>query len=260
MGYDDGQKAVSEVRSGPERLAPDIAAVHGGSFTNAVRDMFGSLAERYDAFNHWASLGLDYGWRRAAVRSLRLPSHARVVDIATGTGDLAFVAARRARYTAGFDFSPEMVEVAVRKAARARGGGAGFQVARAEQMPYAADSFHGATSAFAMRNVKPMLEEVLVEIYRVLRPGGRFAILEFSRPPVAPVRWAHGIYVCSLMPRIGRWVTGTAEPFEYLYRSIQEWLEPEEFAERLRAAGLVEVAYRRLALGTVALHTGRKPD
>ncbi len=250
-------------RSGQRRgaqAAPDIAAEAGGSFTTAVQEMFGSLAHRYDSFNHWASLGLDYGWRRAAIRSLQLSADATVLDVATGTGDLAFTASRRARQTAGFDFSPQMIEIAVHKAEKRNVAGVSFQVARAEQMPYRDDSFHGATSAFAMRNVRPMLDEVLAEIHRVLRPGGRVAILEFSRPPVAPVRWAHGLYVRSIMPRIGRWLAGSSGPFEYLHRSIEEWLSPAELAERLRAAGFAEVGYRRLAMGTVALHIGRKEE
>lgn len=242
------------------REAPDRAAQAGGSFTTAVQEMFGSLAHRYDRFNHWASLGLDYGWRRAAIRSLHLSADAKVLDVATGTGDLAFTASRRARKTAAFDFSFQMIEIAAQKANKGDVEGVYFQVARAEQVPFRDGSFHGATSAFAMRNVKPMLDEVLVEIHRVLQPGGRVAILEFSRPPAAPVRWVHGLYVRSIMPRIGRWLAGSSEPFEYLHRSIEEWLRPEEFAERLRAAGFAEVGYRRLAMGTVALHIGRKGD
>ena len=246
-----GQKAAGGV-------APDLVAGDGGSFSGAVRTMFDRLAPRYDSFNHWASLGLDYGWRRAAIRSLHLSAAAKVLDVATGTGDLAFTASRRAHQTAGFDFSPQMIEIAVHKAEKGNVAGVSFQVARAEQVPYRDDSFHGATSAFAMRNVKPMLGEVLSEMLRVLQPGGRVAILEFSRPPAGPVRWAHGLYVRSIMPRIGRWLAGSSEPFEYLHRSIEEWLSPEEFAERLRTAGFVEVGYRRLAMGTVALHIGRK--
>ena len=253
MGDRDSQRRKAQA-------APDIAAGAGGSFTTAVQEMFGGLAHRYDSFNHWASLGLDYGWRRAAIRSLQLSADASVLDVATGTGDLAFTASRRARQTAGLDFSPQMIEIAAHKAKSRNAGGVYFQVARAEQVPYMDDSFHGATSAFAMRNVKPMLDEVLAEMHRVLRPGGRVAILEFSRPPVAPIRWAHGLYVCSIMPRIGRWLAGSSEPFEYLHRSIEEWLSPEEFVERLRAVGFAEVGYQRLAMGTVALHSGRKEE
>lgn len=249
MGNMAGQKAV-------DSAAPDLVAGAGGSFSGAVRCMFDGLAPRYDSFNHFASLGLDYGWRRATVRSLRLTPDDGVLDVATGTGDLAFATARAARRAVGCDFAAEMIRHARRKAApsdRAR-----FHVARAERLPYADDSFQGATSAFAMRNVKPMLTDVLAEMQRVLAPGGRVAILEFSRPRLAPVRWGHGFYTRVLMPRVGKLLTGTAEPFEYLYRSIQEWYSPQEFADLLRAAGFADVSYRMMGLGTVALHTGIK--
>jgi demethylmenaquinone methyltransferase/2-methoxy-6-polyprenyl-1,4-benzoquinol methylase len=126
-------------------------------------------------------------------------------------------------------------------------------------LPYADASFQGVTSAFAMRNVKPMLPEVLAEAFRVTAPGGRLAILEFSRPRLAPVRWGHGLYTRVLMPRVGRLLTGTSEPFEYLYRSIQEWYAPEQFTGLLRSAGFDDVAVRMMGFGTVALHTARKP-
>ena len=292
MGESVGQK----VSGAPERVtatppAPDRVAEKGGSFSGAVRDMFNAVAPRYDSFNHWASLGLDYGWRRAAVRALELEPRSKVLDVATGTGDLAFAAARKAAGAVGCDFAAEMIYLARDKSrglardksrgdlardksrgdlardksrglARDKSRGAGnvsFHVARAEQLPYVANHFDGVTSAFAMRNVKPMLAEVLAEAFRVLRPGGRVAILEFSRPRVAPVRWSHGLYTRTVMPRVGRLLTGTSTPFEYLYRSIQEWDAPEEFADRLRRAGFADVGYRMMGLGTVALHVGRRP-
>lgn len=250
MGTRAGQKAAGDV-------APDLIAGSGGSFSGAVRRMFDGIAPRYDSFNHWASLGLDHGWRRATVRALELTGDDDVLDIATGTGDLAFASARVAGRAVGCDFAVEMIRCARRK--RAPAERAHFHVARAEHLPYPDASFQGATSAFAMRNVKPMLAEVLAEAHRVLRPGGRVAILEFSRPRRAPVRWGHGLYTRLLMPRVGRMLTGTAEPFEYLYRSIQDWYSPEQFADLLRAAGFEEVSYRMMGLGTVALHTGGKP-
>ena len=239
-------------------IAPDRVAADGGSFSGAVRNMFDALAPRYDSFNHWASLGLDYGWRRATVRSLQLSTDAAVLDVATGTGDLAFAAAHRARLAIGCDFAAEMVSLASHKAGHTNN--VQFQVARAEQLPYVGDRFDAVTSAFAMRNVKPMLTDVLSEALRVLRPGGRVAILEFSRPRFALVRVPHGIYTRVVMPRVGRRLTGTAEPFEYLYRSIQEWDTPERFAGRLRDAGFSDVSYRMMGFGTVALHIGRKPS
>lgn len=238
-------------------VAPDLVAGDGGSFSGAVRTMFDRLAPRYDSFNHWASMGMDYGWRRATVRALQLTPRDDVLDIATGTGDLAFATARAARSTVGCDFAIEMIRCARTKttpAARTH-----FHVARAERLPYADGSFQGATSAFAMRNVKPMLAEVLAEAFRVLGPGGRVAILEFSQPRSSLVRWGHGLYTRTFMPRVGKLITGTAEPFEYLYRSIQEWYSPDEFADLLRAAGFEDVSYRMMGQGTVALHTGRRP-
>lgn len=250
MGNVAGQKAASAI-------APDRVAEGGGSFTGAVRNMFDALAPRYDAFNHWSSLGLDYGWRRATVRALRLSSDDVVLDIATGTGDLAFATTKAARRAVGCDFAAEMIRHAIDK--RAANDRVHFHVARAEKLPYRSDSFQGATSAFAMRNVKPMLPQVLAEAFRVLAPGGRVGILEFSRPRLAPVRWGHGLYTKALMPRVGRLLTGSSEPFDYLYRSIQEWYMPEAFADLLRQAGFEEVSFRMMGLGTVALHTGHKP-
>jgi demethylmenaquinone methyltransferase/2-methoxy-6-polyprenyl-1,4-benzoquinol methylase len=250
MGEVTGRKAAAV-------NAPDRVAEAGGSFSGAVRNMFDGIAPRYDTFNHWASMGLDYGWRRATVRALNLTAADAVLDVGTGTGDLAFASAKTARYAVGCDFAAEMIRCARDKTAP--GDRTSFHVARAEQLPYSNGSFQGVTSAFAMRNVKPMLVDVLAEAFRVLGPGGRVGILEFSRPQRAPIRWGHGLYTRVLMPRVGKRLTGTAEPFEYLYRSIQEWCSPQEFADFLRDAGFTDVSYRMMGLGTVALHTGRKP-
>lgn len=240
-------------------LEPDRAAAAGGSFTGTVRRMFDAIAPRYDAFNRLASLGMDEGWRRAAIRQLALPPRALVLDLATGTGDLAFAAGRAGLRTVGCDFAPRMIEIAQAKVGPRAAAGTWFHVARGEHLPYAAATFDGAVSAFAMRNVKPVLPEVLAELLRVLRPGGRLVILEFSEPTLAPVRWGHALYTRILVPRIGRLLTGDAAPFDYLNRSIDDWGPPQRFAAALQAAGFVEVGYRRLSLGTVALHSAQAP-
>lgn len=238
--------------------APDRVAAEGGSFGGAVRRMFDSLAPRYDAFNRWASLGMDEGWRRAAIRCLQVGHGDRVLDVATGTGDLALAAERAGAEAYGCDFAAEMVAVARAKAREAHRR-ARFQVAAAERLPYPDRSFDGVVSAFAMRNVRPVLDAVLCEAFRVLRPGGRLVILEFSEPPSAPVRWGHALYTRFLMPRIGRWLTGTPEPFDYLNRSIEQWEDADAFAGRIERAGFAGAGYRRLSLGTVALHWGDRP-
>ena len=240
--------------------APDRVEAAGGSFTHAVQRMFNGIAPRYDAFNRWASLGMDEGWRRAAIRRLAVPSGGRVLDVATGTGDLAFAAARGGCEVVGSDFAGEMIALARDKAReRPEGDRTGFHVARAEQLPYPEGSFDGVVSAFAMRNVRPMLDDVLQEAHRVLRPGGRLVILEFSEPGFAPVRWGHALYTRVLVPRIGRWLTGDAAPFEYLNRSIDAWDSPQQFADRIGRVGFTDVGYRLMSFGTVALHWGERP-
>jgi len=242
----------------PDSSAPDRVEAAGGSFTDAVQRMFDGIAPRYDTFNCWASLGLDAGWRRAAIRELRLPAGSAVLDIATGTGDLALASATAGHRAVGVDFAREMINAARVKRSRTDHR-VPFHVASAEALPYADASFDGALSAFAMRNVRPILRCVLTEAYRVLKPGGRLVILEFCDPPLAPVRWGHRLYTRAIVPGIGRWLTGTSVPFDYLNRSIDAWESPESFAAILTETGFTEVTYRRLSLGTVALHWGTKP-
>jgi demethylmenaquinone methyltransferase/2-methoxy-6-polyprenyl-1,4-benzoquinol methylase len=240
--------------------APDRVEASGGSFTDAVQRMFDGIAPRYDAFNRWASLGMDEGWRRAAISRLAPPPGGRILDVATGTGDVAFAAARGGSVAVGCDFAREMIVLARHKARdRDEGARTGFLVSRAEHLPHPDRSFDGVVSAFAMRNVRPMLDEVLREALRVLRPGARLVILEFSEPRLAPVRWGHALYTRVVVPRIGGMLTGDATPFDYLNRSIDAWEAPEAFAERIARAGFHDVGFRRLSLGTVALHWGTRP-
>ncbi len=151
-------------------IAPDKVAASGGSFTVAVQRMFDGLAPHYDAFNRWASLGLDGGWRRDAIRRLGDCARGTVLDVATGTGDVALAAARAGGRVTGCDFAPQMLAIARAKAATAGlSSSTRFHVARAEQLPYREACFDAVTSAFAMRNVRPVLDQVLEEILRVTR-------------------------------------------------------------------------------------------
>jgi demethylmenaquinone methyltransferase/2-methoxy-6-polyprenyl-1,4-benzoquinol methylase len=249
-----------------EELAPDHAAVRGGSFNATVRRMFDAIAPSYDAFNRAASLGLDQGWRRAAIRELAVPEGGRVLDVATGTGDLALAAAARGARVVGCDVASEMIALARRKARAASdrtplgpGDRPAFHVARAEWLPYAERSFDGVTSAFAMRNVLPVLDDVLDEVLRVLRPGGRMVILEFSEPRARLLRFGHGLYTRRLVPWIGACLTGDRRPFRYLERSIAAWEDPDRFERRIAGRGFVSTGYRRLGLGAVSLHWGERP-
>ena len=240
-------------------VAPDQVEAGGGSFQGAVQRMFNGLAPRYDSFNRWASLGMDEGWRRAAIARLDVAPGGRVLDVATGTGDLAFASERAGGAVIGCDFAAAMVRIAAAKATE-NSSTATFQVASGAALPYRDETYAGTVSAFAMRNVRPILKPVLREMYRVLEPGGRIVILEFTEPVVAPVRWGHHLYTRVLVPRIGGLLTGDREPFDYLNRSIDAWFTPDEFAAILAECGFVDVGYNRLSLGTVALHWGSRPS
>jgi demethylmenaquinone methyltransferase/2-methoxy-6-polyprenyl-1,4-benzoquinol methylase len=220
--------------------------------------MFDGIAPRYDTFNRWASLGLDEGWRRAAIARLGVATGAAILDVASGTGDLAFASERAGGRVVGCDFAEGMIRIAASKGAQRRSQAA-FHVASADALPYRDGVYAGAVSAFAMRNVRTILEPVLSEMLRVLEPGGRLVILEFTEPVVAPVRWGHHLYTRVLVPRIGGLLTGDRAPFDYLNRSIDAWLSPDDFADLMRSAGFVDVGYDRLSLGTVALHWGVRP-
>jgi len=239
-------------------IAPDEIEARGGSFQRAVRHMFDGLAPRYDSFNRWASLGMDAGWRRAAIARLAVAPSSRVLDVATGTGDLAFASECAGARVVGCDFAAAMIRIAADKA-EGSDSMVAFQVASADALPYRDGAYAGAVSAFAMRNVRPILEPVLQEILRVLEPGGRLVILEFTEPVAVPVRWGHHLYTRVLVPRIGGLLTGDREPFDYLNRSISAWFSPPQFAEVLSACGFADVGYERLSLGTVALHWGTRP-
>jgi demethylmenaquinone methyltransferase/2-methoxy-6-polyprenyl-1,4-benzoquinol methylase len=234
--------------------------LQGAEKARFVSAMFSRIARRYDLMNGLMTLGLHHAWRRVAARQTIASPEGPALDLATGTGDLAFAAARAGLRVVGCDFAPRMVAIAQGKLRQRAAAGACFHVARGEQLPYRDAAFDGAVSAFAMRNVKPVLPAVLGELRRVLRPGASLVVLEFSEPTLAPVRWGHALYTRVLVPRIGGLLTGDAAPFDYLNRSIDAWGPPQRFADELRAAGFADVGFRRLTLGTVALHWGRRPN
>ncbi len=227
-----------------------------------VANLFDKLAPRYDRFNRWVSLFRDEAWRRQTVALLNDHKTGVVLDLAAGTGDLAHHAAKAgARAVHVFDISHEMLRLAKIKIT----GGNGpkqliaFEQGSAHLLPFKHNSIDGIISGFAMRNVFHFLDEVLHEMHRVLKPGGRFAILELSRPQNALLRLGFRLHMKTVMPLVGCLATGSSEPFRYLYKTTMTFLSPIEFKQRLEKAGFVNVNFKCFLLGGIAIHFGEKP-
>jgi demethylmenaquinone methyltransferase/2-methoxy-6-polyprenyl-1,4-benzoquinol methylase len=229
-----------------------------------IAGMFDAIARRYDTLNHLLSAGLDRRWRRLAVRRLALGPDDRVLDMCTGTADLAIEAATsaagHARDVVGVDFSSEMLRHAQRKVA-ARGLGGRVRLARgdATRMPIRSGVMDAAMVAFGIRNVLDP-DRSCREFHRVLRPGGRLAILEFGAPRIPGVRSAYLWYFRHVLPRVGRLVSKHGEAYTYLPLSLMDFPAGEAFAAMLRTAGFDEVRSESLALGLVYLYVARKRD
>jgi demethylmenaquinone methyltransferase/2-methoxy-6-polyprenyl-1,4-benzoquinol methylase len=226
-----------------------------------IATMFDAIAGRYDLLNHLLSAGIDRGWRRQAIRALRLTGTERVVDVCTGTADLA-IAARTATPGAarvvGVDFAGAMLQVGREKLRRARLSPAIALVrGDATRLPIADGSADALTVAFGIRNVEGTVAACR-EIHRVLRPGGRFAVLEFAVPRLPVVRSAYLWYFNRVLPRIGRLVSRHDAAYAYLPESVGAFASPEEFVTLLQQAGFADVTAVPLTLGIVCLYTGKR--
>jgi len=222
--------------------------------------MFSRIAPRYDFLNHFLSLRRDIAWRNATAKELRqvLGQQGSVaVDVCCGTGDLAMALARYAVGTVvGTDFSPPMLRLA-RDKVRRSGGTVLFLEANALCLPFADGSLNVVSVAFGFRNLASY-DAGLREMHRVLKPGGRAAILEFST-----VRWpvfgpVFRFYLHHILPRVGTWISKVSGPYQYLPQSVSLFPDQEQLAAAMREVGFVEVRYRNFLGGVAALHLGRK--
>jgi demethylmenaquinone methyltransferase/2-methoxy-6-polyprenyl-1,4-benzoquinol methylase len=213
-----------------------------------VQRMFDRVAPRYDLANTVFSLGQDKGWRQAAARATRLAAGEVAVDVACGTGALTRELEAKApgAVVIGLDFSQGML---------VRAGGGRFAAGDAIQLPLADASADVVTIAFGLRNL-PEPGQGLLEFRRVLRPGGRLVVCEFSQPVVPVFREVYRRYLTRLMPVAARRLTSDPEAYQYLARSIGAWPDQPALARWLQQAGFTEVAWRNLSGGIVALHRG----
>ncbi len=232
----------------------------GEPTTERVRGIFSNIARRYDLINRVASLGVDRSWRRTTVRLARLGPESRVLDLAAGTGDLTLALARQGRPAeiTSTDFVPEMLEIACRKAARYEGATRiGFHTADAQDLPFAEASFDVATIAFGVRNLSDRAANFR-EVLRVLEPGGRYLILEFSTPAVASFRLLYHWYLCTFVPFLGWLLAGDRASYRYLNDSIRGFPDQSALAAELQEAGFSRVTWTDLTLGIVAVHVCEK--
>lgn len=227
-----------------------------------VDEVFHSVAGRYDLMNDLMSAGLHRAWKGDLVAMLRPPRARpfRHLDVAGGTGDVAFrvldAGGPRTRVTV-LDINGDMLSVGRERAGSRYGDRIDFVEANAEDLPLESGSYDAYTIAFGIRNV-PRIDRALAEAHRVLRPGGRFLCLEFSHVDVPGLDALYDAYSFTVIPAMGRLVTGDAESYRYLVESIRRFPKPAAFAAMIEDAGFRRVTHRVLTGGVVAIHSGWK--
>ena len=231
-----------------------------GSKKEQVAAMFNAISPKYDALNRILSAGIDQSWRRKTLREIRATGALNVLDVATGTADLALALAKGipGSKVVGVDISSGMLEVG-RSKVRAKDleGRVRLDLGDGEQLPYEESSFDAVTVAFGVRNFEN-LEQGLRDMRRVLQPGGSLAVLEFSQPTAWPLRSLYLLYFKNILPRIGRMVSKDASAYTYLPNSVQAFPYGEAFAAKLREAGFKSVRVRPLTFGIASLYLAIK--
>jgi demethylmenaquinone methyltransferase/2-methoxy-6-polyprenyl-1,4-benzoquinol methylase len=248
-------------------LATDIdsatasAAAAGGAEKRAyVKRIFSEIAPRYDLLNHVLSLNIDRRWRRKAIARLEVERDqaGRYLDLCAGTMDVAVEISRLPGFrglVVGADFAEPMLKAG---AGKISGSGITPVTADAVQLPIASGQLAGAIVAFGIRNVAG-LDEALREALRILVPGGRFVILEFSTPRIRVLRVLYQLYFHHVLPLIGRLISGHRTAYRYLPRSVANFPVEEELARRMEAAGFAKVTWTSLSFGVAAIHVAERP-
>jgi len=221
-----------------------------------IAGMFDAIAPRYDALNHLLSAGLDRRWRDRAIDALKLTRGARIVDVCSGTADLAIAATTRVpgASVVGVDFAHEMLRLGLPKV---RGKRISLVRGDATRLPLPDASCDGATIGFGIRNVQQP-ELALAEIARVLRPGGRLAILEFGQPRIPGIRTLYAWYFRFVLPMVGRLVSRHRSAYSYLPASVGTFPPPAEFADLIRRTNFTDVRPVSLTFGIVYLYVATR--
>ena len=221
----------------------------------SIEKMFDDISSQYDFLNHFLSLGIDVLWRKKLVRLLRTKKPSRILDVATGTGDLAIALTRlKPEKIIGIDIAEKMLEIA-RQKIRKRGLDEiiSFRKSDAERIPFSNQSFDAVTVAFGVRNYED-LRKGLSEMKRVLRPGGSMMILEFSHPSTIPFKQLYRLYSRSVIPFIGQFISGHSRAYNYLPESVDAFPSGNDFLEILSSTGLKNCRVIPLSFGIASIY------
>ncbi|TGD80609.1 bifunctional demethylmenaquinone methyltransferase/2-methoxy-6-polyprenyl-1,4-benzoquinol methylase UbiE [Hymenobacter wooponensis] len=226
-----------------------------------VAHMFNSIAGKYDFLNHFLSAGTDIYWRRKAVSELKQLRPARILDIATGTADFAIETLRAAAPDAkvtGVDISEGMLDVGRRKLeAKGLSNRIKLELGDSENLPFADNEFDAVTASFGVRNFEN-LEKGLTEMRRVLRPGGKLVVLEFSKPTAFPLKQAYNFYFRQILPVFGKLISKDNSAYTYLPESVQAFPDGPDFLAILRKVGFTSPAWQPLTFGISSIYTAQK--
>lgn len=225
-----------------------------------VAEMFDTIAFRYDFLNRFLSLGIDVGWRKNAIRRLQKLQPENILDVATGTSDMALMMYKMLHpaHITGIDISEKMLQIGSEKIAKANlADKIVLQKGDSENLLFEDGSFDAVTVAFGVRNFQN-LEKGIAEMRRVLRLGGKLIVLEFSRPKQKALKWAHKLYLKTVLPNAGKAFSGSKEAYQYLNDSALKFPERNDFIKVLNNAGFKNTLYKPQTLGVCCIYEGVK--
>lgn len=231
-----------------------------GAKKSQVSTMFNRIAPYYDFLNRLLSLGIDHSWRRKAIRELAKSQPQYILDVATGTADVAIAMARTLSpaQVIGIDIAPEMLQIGRQKIEKqGLNNKVELQEGDSEALPFPTDSFDAVTAAFGVRNFEN-LEKGLLEMFRVLKPGGKMVILEFSQPKIFPFKQIFNAYFKYVLPIIGRLTSKDPRAYQYLYESVQAFPEGQDFISILEKTGFKSNQCTPLTLGVCSIYVSYK--
>ncbi|HWJ28984.1 MAG TPA: bifunctional demethylmenaquinone methyltransferase/2-methoxy-6-polyprenyl-1,4-benzoquinol methylase UbiE [Flavisolibacter sp.] len=232
-----------------------------GGKKEQVSEMFDRIASRYDFMNRFLSIGIDVSWRRKAIRRFKKDRPQRLLDVATGTADMAIMAAKmlHPKQIVGIDISEKMLEVGRKKVEKeALSTEIELFSGDGETINFADNSFDGVMVAFGVRNFEH-LEKGLKEIRRVLKPGGQLVVLEFSKPVIPGIKTIYNLYMGVIAPQMAKWFNQNKKAYQYLNESAKAFPDRQHFDKILKQTGYSDTVWKPLSLGICCIYSGRKP-